>query len=204
MWICCQVQWLCMSQTLWFVVVILLCLCLSGPPIISSDPVQYAVRGERGEIKCYIASTPPPDKIVSPALEVVICCRGTRPFQIASDSGRIQNTTTLLSTLKTKWFFTSSTHATIQTDSTSGIVLLCHEYTRTICSFSVMTETEVWLIKNSCCVVWLKWKREDAHVPQKCWNLADTTRNHAKGEPSSNHMLNAFPNSLIDSLDWVH
>lgn len=37
----------------------------SGPPIISSDPVQYAVRGERGEVKCYIASTPPPDKIVS-------------------------------------------------------------------------------------------------------------------------------------------
>lgn len=36
-----------------------------GPPIISSDPVQYAVRGERGEVKCYIASTPPPDKIVS-------------------------------------------------------------------------------------------------------------------------------------------
>lgn len=37
----------------------------AGPPIISSDPVQYAVRGERGEVKCYIASTPPPDKIVS-------------------------------------------------------------------------------------------------------------------------------------------
>ena len=36
-----------------------------GPPIISSEPVQYAVRGERGEVKCYIASTPPPDKIVS-------------------------------------------------------------------------------------------------------------------------------------------
>uniref|UniRef100_A0A3B4AP52 Ig-like domain-containing protein n=1 Tax=Periophthalmus magnuspinnatus TaxID=409849 RepID=A0A3B4AP52_9GOBI len=34
-----------------------------NPPIISSDPVQYAVRGERGEVKCYIASTPPPDKI---------------------------------------------------------------------------------------------------------------------------------------------
>jgi len=48
---------------------------LSGPPIISSDPVQYAVRGERGEIKCYIASTPPPDKIVSPSLEVVISFR---------------------------------------------------------------------------------------------------------------------------------
>lgn len=40
-------------------------LARAGPPIISSDPVQYAVRGERGEVKCYIASTPPPDKIVS-------------------------------------------------------------------------------------------------------------------------------------------
>ncbi|XP_076837685.1 kin of IRRE-like protein 1b isoform X2 [Brachyhypopomus gauderio] len=39
-------------------------LTVNGPPIISSDPVQYAVRGERGDIKCYIASTPPPDKIV--------------------------------------------------------------------------------------------------------------------------------------------
>ncbi|KAG7462198.1 hypothetical protein MATL_G00200060 [Megalops atlanticus] len=39
-------------------------LTVNGPPIISSEPVQYAVRGERGEIKCYIASTPPPDKIV--------------------------------------------------------------------------------------------------------------------------------------------
>lgn len=37
----------------------------AGPPIISSEPVQYAVRGERGEVRCYIASTPPPDKIVS-------------------------------------------------------------------------------------------------------------------------------------------
>lgn len=37
---------------------------VNGPPIISSDPVQKAVRGERGEVTCYIASTPPPDKIV--------------------------------------------------------------------------------------------------------------------------------------------
>lgn len=54
----------------WFV-------CMSGPPIISSDPVQYAVRGERGEIKCFIASSPPPDKIVSPAFEAIIYCRRT-------------------------------------------------------------------------------------------------------------------------------
>ncbi|XP_048826843.1 kin of IRRE-like protein 1 isoform X1 [Brienomyrus brachyistius] len=39
-------------------------LTVNGPPIISSEPIQYAVRGERGQIKCYIASTPPPDKIV--------------------------------------------------------------------------------------------------------------------------------------------
>ncbi|XP_064201613.1 kin of IRRE-like protein 1 [Anguilla rostrata] len=39
-------------------------LTVNGPPIISSDSVQHAVRGERGEVKCYIASTPPPDKIV--------------------------------------------------------------------------------------------------------------------------------------------
>ncbi|XP_054608789.1 kin of IRRE-like protein 1a isoform X2 [Dunckerocampus dactyliophorus] len=39
-------------------------LTVNGPPIISSDPIQYAVRGERGEVKCFIASTPPPDKIV--------------------------------------------------------------------------------------------------------------------------------------------
>ncbi|KAM6948132.1 kin of IRRE-like protein 1b [Aplochiton taeniatus] len=37
---------------------------VNGPPIISSEPVQHAIRGERGEVKCYIASTPPPDKIV--------------------------------------------------------------------------------------------------------------------------------------------
>lgn len=59
-------------QVLAFVALILPRLCLTGPPIISSDPVQYAVRGERGEIKCYIASTPPPDKIVSPTMEGAI------------------------------------------------------------------------------------------------------------------------------------
>uniref|UniRef100_A0A8C5CXS5 Kin of IRRE-like protein 1 n=1 Tax=Gadus morhua TaxID=8049 RepID=A0A8C5CXS5_GADMO len=39
-------------------------LTVNGPPIISSDPVQFAARGEHGEVTCYIASTPPPDKIV--------------------------------------------------------------------------------------------------------------------------------------------
>lgn len=97
-------QWFCSSQTLWFVVLILLCFYVSGPPIISSDPVQYAVRGERGEIKCYIASTPPPDKIVSPSLEVVICCRGARPFSDCTCLKQNPDHNNSRSTVKkTKW-----------------------------------------------------------------------------------------------------
>ncbi|XP_066579211.1 kin of IRRE-like protein 1a isoform X2 [Amia ocellicauda] len=38
-------------------------LSVNGPPIISSDLVQYAIRGDRGEVKCFIGSTPPPDRI---------------------------------------------------------------------------------------------------------------------------------------------
>lgn len=37
-----------------------------GPPIISSHSVQYAVRGDRGKVECFIGSTPLPDRIVSP------------------------------------------------------------------------------------------------------------------------------------------
>lgn len=42
-------------------------LLLAGPPIISSEAVQYAVRGDRGKVECFIGSTPPPDRIVSAA-----------------------------------------------------------------------------------------------------------------------------------------
>uniref|UniRef100_A0A8D2IK74 Kirre like nephrin family adhesion molecule 1 n=1 Tax=Varanus komodoensis TaxID=61221 RepID=A0A8D2IK74_VARKO len=38
-------------------------LFVNGPPIISSDSVQYAVRGNRGKVECFIGSTPLPDKI---------------------------------------------------------------------------------------------------------------------------------------------
>ena len=38
---------------------------LAGPPIISSEAVQYAVRGDGGKVECFIGSTPPPDRIVS-------------------------------------------------------------------------------------------------------------------------------------------
>ncbi|NXI73694.1 KIRR1 protein, partial [Anseranas semipalmata] len=38
-------------------------LYVNGPPIISSEVVQYAVRGDRGKVECFIGSTPPPDRI---------------------------------------------------------------------------------------------------------------------------------------------
>ncbi|XP_042296524.1 kin of IRRE-like protein 1 [Sceloporus undulatus] len=38
-------------------------LLVNGPPIISSESVQYAVRGDRGKVECFIGSTPLPDRI---------------------------------------------------------------------------------------------------------------------------------------------
>uniref|UniRef100_A0A8P0TLA9 Kin of IRRE-like protein 1 n=1 Tax=Canis lupus familiaris TaxID=9615 RepID=A0A8P0TLA9_CANLF len=38
-------------------------LYVNGPPIISSEAVQYAVRGDGGKVECFIGSTPPPDRI---------------------------------------------------------------------------------------------------------------------------------------------
>ncbi|XP_039174456.1 kin of IRRE-like protein 1 isoform X1 [Crotalus tigris] len=38
-------------------------LIVNGPPIISSDSIQYAVRGDRGKVECFIGSTPLPDRI---------------------------------------------------------------------------------------------------------------------------------------------
>lgn len=40
-------------------------LSLPGPPIISSTQTQHALHGQKGQIKCFIRSTPPPDRIVS-------------------------------------------------------------------------------------------------------------------------------------------
>ncbi|XP_040608487.1 kin of IRRE-like protein 1 isoform X2 [Mesocricetus auratus] len=38
-------------------------LYVNGPPIISSEAVQFAVRGDGGKVECFIGSTPPPDRI---------------------------------------------------------------------------------------------------------------------------------------------
>ncbi|XP_066565889.1 kin of IRRE-like protein 3 isoform X2 [Amia ocellicauda] len=38
-------------------------LTVNGPPIISSTQTQHALLGEKGQIKCFIKSTPPPDRI---------------------------------------------------------------------------------------------------------------------------------------------
>lgn len=40
----------------------------TGPPIISSTQTQHALHGQKGQIKCFIRSTPPPDRIVSTTL----------------------------------------------------------------------------------------------------------------------------------------
>ncbi|XP_059805809.1 kin of IRRE-like protein 1 isoform X1 [Hypanus sabinus] len=45
---------------------------VNGPPIISSDPVQYAVEGSYGQVECYIASTPLPDRIAWTWKEMVL------------------------------------------------------------------------------------------------------------------------------------
>lgn len=128
----------------------------SGPPIISSDPVQYAVRGERGEIKCYIASTPPPDKIVSPSLEVVIFCRGAWPFQIASASHRIGIATPRPPRKQNDFYFLSPACVT-QTDISDCSPMITGEQSVPPLWW------KVWLIKNSCCSVWLKRKRTHTH-----------------------------------------
>lgn len=53
----------------------------TGPPIISSTQTQHALHGQKGQIKCFIRSTPPPDRIVSITLghRVRVCkhMRGT-------------------------------------------------------------------------------------------------------------------------------
>ncbi|XP_051895850.1 kin of IRRE-like protein 3 [Pristis pectinata] len=38
-------------------------LTVNGPPIISSTQMQHALQGKKGQIKCFIRSTPPPDRI---------------------------------------------------------------------------------------------------------------------------------------------
>uniref|UniRef100_A0A9J7XSR2 Kirre like nephrin family adhesion molecule 3a n=1 Tax=Cyprinus carpio carpio TaxID=630221 RepID=A0A9J7XSR2_CYPCA len=44
-------------------------LTVNGPPTISSTQTQQALYGEKGQIKCFIRSTPPPDRIVKTVLE---------------------------------------------------------------------------------------------------------------------------------------
>ncbi|XP_069752382.1 kin of IRRE-like protein 3 [Narcine bancroftii] len=38
-------------------------LTVNGPPIISSTQMQHALQGKKGQIKCFIRSTPPPNRI---------------------------------------------------------------------------------------------------------------------------------------------
>uniref|UniRef100_A0A4W3GX47 Kirre like nephrin family adhesion molecule 3 n=1 Tax=Callorhinchus milii TaxID=7868 RepID=A0A4W3GX47_CALMI len=47
-------------------------LIVNGPPIISSTQTQHALQGEKGQIKCFIRSTPPPDRIAWSWKEIVL------------------------------------------------------------------------------------------------------------------------------------
>lgn len=39
-----------------------------GPPIITADATQHAVKHSKGKLECRVGSSPPPDKIVSELL----------------------------------------------------------------------------------------------------------------------------------------
>lgn len=42
-----------------------------GPPIITADATQHAVKHSKGKLECRVGSSPPPDKIVS---EPLVAC----------------------------------------------------------------------------------------------------------------------------------
>lgn len=44
-----------------------------GPPIITADGTQHAVKHSKGKLECRVGSSPPPDKIVSELLISVSC-----------------------------------------------------------------------------------------------------------------------------------
>ena len=179
-----QISWKCVKRGL-----CLLYLCHhAGPPIISSDPVQYAVRGERGEIKCYIASTPPPDKIVSPSSEVVICRRGARPFQIVSASNGILITTAPRRSLKTKWVLLSLPLSLFRLVS-----LELNDWHKRHCSPTVsrICENDLFLLCGGRCdssktaAVVCGWKERGdtqycTHVTLKRWTAAEEKKSWEK------------------------
>ena len=39
-----------------------------GPPIITADATQHAVKHSKGKLECRVGNSPPPDKIVSEPL----------------------------------------------------------------------------------------------------------------------------------------
>ena len=44
-----------------------------GPPIITADATQHAVKHSKGKLECRVGSSPPPDKIVSEPLICAVC-----------------------------------------------------------------------------------------------------------------------------------
>lgn len=46
---------------------------MSGPPIITAEAMQHAVKHSKGKLECRVGSSPPPDKIVSEPPIFVVC-----------------------------------------------------------------------------------------------------------------------------------
>lgn len=45
----------------------------SGPPIITAETTQQAVKHSKGKLECLVGSSPPPDKIVSIHSPISVC-----------------------------------------------------------------------------------------------------------------------------------
>nr|XP_019809957.1 PREDICTED: kin of IRRE-like protein 3 [Bos indicus] len=61
-------------------------LTVNGPPIISSTQTQHALHGEKGQIKCFIRSTPPPDRIDAVCCSPMGVFNSALPLSCASDN----------------------------------------------------------------------------------------------------------------------
>lgn len=45
----------------------------TGPPIITAEATQQAVKHSKGKLECLVGSSPPPDKIVSILSPICVC-----------------------------------------------------------------------------------------------------------------------------------
>ncbi|KAJ8374851.1 hypothetical protein SKAU_G00054310 [Synaphobranchus kaupii] len=118
-------------------------LTVNGPPIVSGDPIQYAVTGETGEVKCYVAGTPPPDKIVWKWRDDALSERYTvEQSKVHSQGGAVLSTLIINNVVESDFespFNCTARNAfgpgtmTITLEETGTYHLPHHDYISTIC-----------------------------------------------------------------------